>query len=65
MEHSGEQWDYPNAWPPLQYMVVTGLADSGQPQAMRYASEVATKWVRSNFEVWKDKTAMLEKLLRN
>ncbi|GBP36063.1 Trehalase [Eumeta japonica] len=60
-EHSGEQWDYPNAWPPLQYMVVMGLADTGQPEAMRLAYEIATKWVRSNFEVWKEKSAMLEK----
>nr|AYO46921.1 trehalase-2 [Heortia vitessoides] len=60
-EHSGEQWDYPNAWPPLQYIVVTGLANTGLPEAMRYANEMATKWVRSNFEVWKQKTAMLEK----
>nr|ACF94698.1 trehalase [Spodoptera frugiperda] len=60
-EHSGEQWDYPNAWPPLQYIVVMGLANTGQPEAVRLASEIATKWVRSNFEVWKQKTAMLEK----
>ncbi|CAD0206292.1 unnamed protein product [Chrysodeixis includens] len=60
-EHSGEQWDYPNAWPPLQYIFVMGLANTGLPEAMRYANEIATKWVRSNFEVWKQKTAMLEK----
>ncbi|KAJ0171158.1 hypothetical protein K1T71_013357 [Dendrolimus kikuchii] len=60
-EHSGEQWDYPNAWPPLQYIVVMGLANTGHPEAMRFAQEMATKWVRSNFEVWKQQTAMLEK----
>ncbi|XP_069362655.1 trehalase-like isoform X1 [Maniola hyperantus] len=60
-EHSGEQWDYPNAWPPLQYMVVMGLDNTRNEQAMRLASEMATKWVRSNFEVWKQKKAMLEK----
>lgn len=60
-EHSGEQWDYPNAWPPLQYIVVMGLADTGVPEAVRYGTEIATKWVRSNFEVWKQKAAMLEK----
>ncbi|CAG5058245.1 unnamed protein product [Parnassius apollo] len=60
-EHSGEQWDYPNAWPPLQYIVVTGLANTKMPEATRLAYEMATKWVRSNFEVWKKKTAMLEK----
>ncbi|XP_050685580.1 trehalase-like isoform X2 [Leptidea sinapis] len=60
-EHSGEQWDYPNAWPPLQYIMVMGLANTEIPEAMRLASEIATKWVRSNYEVWKQKTAMLEK----
>ena len=25
LEHSGEQWDYPNAWPPLQYIMIMGL----------------------------------------
>lgn len=60
-EHTGEQWDYPNAWPPLQYIVIMGLANTGHPEAMRYATELATKWVRSNFEVWKQKAAMLEK----
>lgn len=24
LEHSGEQWDYPNAWPPLQYIMIIG-----------------------------------------
>ena len=61
-EHSGEQWDYPNAWPPLQYIVVMGLADTGHSHAMQLANEIATKWVRSNFEVWRQKTAMLEKV---
>ncbi|CAH4036687.1 trehalase-like isoform X2 [Pieris brassicae] len=60
-EHSGEQWDYPNAWPPLQYIFVVGLDNTGLPEAKRLANELATKWVRSNFEVWKVKTAMLEK----
>ncbi|XP_045507569.1 trehalase-like isoform X2 [Colias croceus] len=60
-EHSGEQWDYPNAWPPLQYIFVVGLDSTGLPEAKRLANEIATKWVRSNFEVWKQKTAMLEK----
>nr|XP_026492893.1 trehalase-like isoform X3 [Vanessa tameamea] len=60
-EHSGEQWDYPNAWPPLQDMVVSGLARSGVALAARAAAQLAAKWVRSNYEVWRQKTAMLEK----
>nr|ANC68249.1 membrane-bound trehalase [Cnaphalocrocis medinalis] len=60
-EHTGEQWDYPNAWPPLQYMLIMGLADTGVPEAERYAREIAAKWVRSNYHVWRQKDAMLEK----
>lgn len=60
-EHSGEQWDYPNAWPPLQYIVVKGLANTKVSSAERLANEIATKWVRSNFEVWKKNYAMFEK----
>ena len=24
LENSGQQWDYPNAWPPLQHILVSG-----------------------------------------
>ncbi|KAG8434590.1 hypothetical protein GDO86_012820, partial [Hymenochirus boettgeri] len=24
LTHSGEQWDFPNAWPPLQHMIIEG-----------------------------------------
>ncbi|CAH2099262.1 unnamed protein product [Euphydryas editha] len=60
-EHSGEQWDYPNAWPPLQDIVVSGLARTGSPPAARAAAALAATWVRSNYDVWRRRTAMLEK----
>eukprot|EP00096_Caligus_rogercresseyi_P005944 TRINITY_DN2202_c0_g1_i1.p1 TRINITY_DN2202_c0_g1~~TRINITY_DN2202_c0_g1_i1.p1 ORF type:complete len:610 (-),score=156.36 TRINITY_DN2202_c0_g1_i1:484-2313(-) len=28
--NTGQQWDFPNAWPPLQHMLVVGLKNSGQ-----------------------------------
>lgn len=24
MIESGEQWDFPNVWPPLEHMIITG-----------------------------------------
>lgn len=24
LKESGQQWDYPNAWPPLQHMLIEG-----------------------------------------
>lgn len=60
-EHTGEQWDYPNAWPPLQHMMVVGLNNTGDANAQRLAFEIAEKWVRSNYKAFKETDAMYEK----
>lgn len=59
--HSGEQWDYPNAWPPLQYMVIMGLEMTGDIFAKKVAYDWAEKWVRSNYEAYRTSHAMFEK----
>lgn len=59
--HSGEQWDYPNAWPPLQYMVIVGLEMTGDDFAKKVAYDWAEKWVRSNYEAFRTAHAMFEK----
>nr|UYZ39132.1 soluble trehalase 1A like protein [Apocheima cinerarius] len=54
--HSGEQWDYPNAWPPLQSILIGGLENSGYEEATRLARELAQLWIRANyigFSQWK------------
>lgn len=47
--HSGEQWDYPNAWPPLQSILIGGLENSGYEAATRLARELAQLWIRANY----------------
>lgn len=47
--HSGEQWDYPNAWPPLQSILIGGLENSGYKEAQELAQELATTWLRANY----------------
>ncbi|KAJ3639867.1 hypothetical protein Zmor_003199 [Zophobas morio] len=61
VEHTGEQWDYPNAWPPLQHMMVVGLNNTGDPVAQRLAFEIAETWVRSNYKAYKSSNTMFEK----
>lgn len=34
---TGQQWDYPNAWPPLQDMIVTGLLNTKIPAGIEKA----------------------------
>lgn len=62
-EHTGEQWDYPNAWPPLQHIMIIGLNNTGDESAQRLAFEISEKWVRSNYKAYNDTIAMYEKVV--
>jgi alpha,alpha-trehalase len=48
-EQSGEQWDYPNGWPPLQHLLVEALEQSGDMEAKELAFELAERWIESNY----------------
>lgn len=63
LEHSGEQWDYPNAWPPLQYFVIVSLNNTEDPWAQRLAYEISQRWVRSNYKAFNETHSMFEKVL--
>ncbi|XP_048471432.1 trehalase isoform X2 [Rhincodon typus] len=58
---SGEQWDYPNAWPPLQQMIIEGLAKSNSEAGQRIAFQQAQKWIHSNWHLYEKRQAMFEK----
>ncbi|XP_040181405.1 trehalase isoform X2 [Rana temporaria] len=61
MKNSGQQWDFPNGWAPLQHMVIEGLEKTQSPKAQEMAFKLAQKWVTSNFRVFKEYNAMFEK----
>ncbi|KAM4703718.1 trehalase [Rhinophrynus dorsalis] len=58
---SGEQWDLPNAWAPLQHMVIEGLAHSKSERAHEIAFTLAQNWITTNYNVYKKYKAMFEK----
>lgn len=62
MRVSKEQWDYPNAWPPLQYIIVKALENTGYEEAKRLASEIAYKWICTNYVAYKNYSVMYEKV---
>lgn len=62
LEHSGEQWDYPNAWPPLQYIMIMSLDATGDSWAQDLAYEMSERWVRSNFKAYNETGIMYEKV---
>lgn len=61
MEHTSEQWDYPNAWPPLQYIMIMGLDNTNDKWAKELAFEMAEIWVRSNYKAFNETGVMYEK----
>ena len=46
---TGQQWDAPNAWPPLQHLLVSGLRRSGVEEGVELAREVALRWIKTCF----------------
>lgn len=59
---TNEQWDYPNVWPPMQYILVEGLRTLGSKGSSDLAFNWASRWVRSNFVAYKKTQAMFEKV---
>ena len=54
MQDSGQQWDFPNGWPPLQHLAVIGLENTGNAKAKQLAFDLAQKWILNNFEAFKE-----------
>lgn len=60
-EESGQQWDFPNAWPPLVDMIIEGLATSESELLQTEAHTQAQKWLKSNYKAYNKAGAMFEK----
>ena len=61
LNYTGEQWDYPNAWPPLQSFIVMGLYMTEEEAAVNFARELASRWLASNYIGFSDNGQMFEK----
>ncbi|MFD0792348.1 alpha,alpha-trehalase TreF [Mucilaginibacter litoreus] len=58
LNFSGQQWDAPNGWAPLQYMAVTGLEQYGHSEL---AKAIADRWIHLNICVFEQTGKLLEK----
>lgn len=56
--HTGQQWDAPNGWAPLQYIAVKGLTNYGYDSL---AQTIAQRWMSVNERVFATTGKMLEK----
>jgi alpha,alpha-trehalase len=55
---SGQQWDRPNGWAPLQYLAVVGLEQYGEAELAR---TIATRWIDKNLDSYRRTGKLVEK----
>ncbi len=55
---TGQQWDEPNGWAPLQYLAVIGLQRYGETAL---AHTIATRWIKTNVDYYVRTGKLVEK----
>ncbi|MBI2512529.1 MAG: alpha,alpha-trehalase TreA [Opitutae bacterium] len=58
LARTGQQWDAPNGWAPLQWMAIAGLRRYGHDAL---AAEIARRWIALNRDVYARTGRMMEK----
>lgn len=67
---TGQQWDFPNGWAPLQYFTIAGLnniaispslSPSLRVKCAEIAFQLSSKWLTSNYCAWNQTGMMFEK----
>ena len=55
---TGQQWDAPNGWAPLQWMSIIGLENYNHHEL---AADIAHRWIKLNTDVFKRTGKLMEK----
>jgi alpha,alpha-trehalase len=58
LETTGQQWDSPNGWAPLQWITIMGLENYGHTEL---AKNIANRWIQLNTDVFKRTGKLMEK----
>ena len=58
LNNTGQQWDAPNGWAPLQWMAYKGLKNYGH---LQLAATIRQRWMDENEKVYNETGKMMEK----
>jgi alpha,alpha-trehalase len=58
LNETGQQWDAPNGWAPLQWLAITGLRNYGH---IELADEIKKRWIANNKRVFQNTRKLVEK----
>ncbi|KAL7670239.1 hypothetical protein ACOME3_005178 [Neoechinorhynchus agilis] len=56
-----EQWDLPNAWAPLQDIIIQGLINAKRGNSTGLAFHLLERWIANNYQTFKSTSNMYEK----
>ncbi len=57
LQNTGQQWDYPNVWPPMQYLIIQGI----QKYDFNMAKDMALNFIGNVFCIWNKTDVIYEK----
>eukprot|EP01059_Diplonema_ambulator_P021207 TRINITY_DN3524_c0_g2_i3.p1 TRINITY_DN3524_c0_g2~~TRINITY_DN3524_c0_g2_i3.p1 ORF type:complete len:612 (+),score=115.43 TRINITY_DN3524_c0_g2_i3:321-2156(+) len=49
---TGQQWDMPDAWAPLQHIIMQGALNTAHPKGHDIAQKIGSLWIASNYCGW-------------
>eukprot|EP01132_Coremiostelium_polycephalum_P002634 gene2634-3272_t len=49
---SGQQWDFPNAWPPHQYFIIETLVNLNTEMSSSMSQDLINRWVLTSYCGW-------------
>ena len=58
LEQTGQQWDSPNGWAPLQWVAIQGLREYGYHEL---ADKIRDRWISTNEKIYISHRKMIEK----
>ncbi len=58
LKRTGQQWDAPNGWAPLEFVTIQGLENYKQSSL---AKEIAERWAKLNIKVFENTGKLMEK----
>nr|QPK67212.1 Trehalase 1A [Rondotia menciana] len=61
LANTGEQWDFPNAWPPEVSIFINGIQNIGSEESSALATKLAQVWVRACYKGFSETKQMFEK----
>jgi alpha,alpha-trehalase len=62
LNNSGQQWDFPNAWPPLQWFAIVGMINVNNSAIRELSFNLTSRWIQTNWKGWIETASMYEKV---